>query len=852
MKPGPRPPIKARKILQALTLPLALIMGLAQASHALEMQGVVADTAFAKGSALRIEVLESGDTVLARAGETFKLRLPVDTVWNVCAKSIPVAGGAPTDSLAPAPGQNPVSTAIEHCYEVKKPAASGTAGSDSLFYVELGGPVLGPILALKPEVAGGDATALSASSASQNADSSLATVAGAETSEEAVTLKKVLVRAQRAPKRAMGRQTVSAKLIKRLPGLAEADVIRSIQGLPGVVASSDFSTKIYVRGGGSDQNLILFDNAPVYSPVHFFGLFSTFLVEGIDDVTFYKGGFPGEYGNRLSSVLDIKSRKGGQDTVEQWVSASSLKLSTFATQAHTEGHQGGLRYLLAGRTTYVKEMVDFLREQGLTDLVLDYYFYDVQGNVGYNFGPDREARFSFYQGRDRLDFSPFIVEWGNTVLPFNLNWKYTDNLASRTTLSYTLLSQTFGLNRIFEFYNKIITWQFKHGFDYTGIENHRLTVGIEANYNETVFRNSQIVAKTELTDPDEFFLTSLYAYDKINWAPYEFTPSLRISHMTTLNGLTYEPRLGVKRILPHRQALDFHVGWYEQFINSILFSDQESINEFYYPAKEAKYRTVKPTSSLLFAAGWSKEKWLDAWDLSLEGYYKTLNHLAVFAPNEKPDSILYSTDRNLGDLFKEAEGYSLGFETSVRYPEGVLFGGVSYSHGYSVIQEENRDDSYFPKWHQPHSFKADLGINWTGKDGIWPAKKKGRYLRSSTQFKYATGLPYTDYTGYVGGNLLDQNIGKSAGGPNPEFNDNIQLQRGNYNMAFVPAYLRWDAKVIDWGKEGKWNFSFTILNLTNNENVFFYTFDRSQSPPTRTVISQFPFFPFLVNYEWYF
>jgi outer membrane cobalamin receptor len=137
-------------------------------------------------------------------------------------------------------------------------------------------------------------------------------------SEEAVQLKKVLVRAQRAPKRSLGKSTVSAKLIKRMPGLAEADVIRSIQGLPGVVASSDFSTKIYVRGGGSDQNLILLDKAVVYSPVHFFGLFSTFLVEAIDEVNFYKGGFPPEYGNRLSSVLDIGSREGGKDTVNSW------------------------------------------------------------------------------------------------------------------------------------------------------------------------------------------------------------------------------------------------------------------------------------------------------------------------------------------------------------------------------------------------------------------------------------------------------------------------------------------------------------------------------------------------------
>jgi len=127
--------------------------------------------------------------------------------------------------------------------------------------------------------------------------------------EGVVELEAKRVKGRRYPGDLGGKSTLSARQIKRMPNLAEADIIRSVQALPGVVASSDFSTKIYVRGGASDQNLVLFDNAVVYSPVHFFGLFSTFLVEGVDEVQFYKGGFPAEYGNRLSSVLDIKSRQ---------------------------------------------------------------------------------------------------------------------------------------------------------------------------------------------------------------------------------------------------------------------------------------------------------------------------------------------------------------------------------------------------------------------------------------------------------------------------------------------------------------------------------------------------------------
>jgi hypothetical protein len=148
--------------------------------------------------------------------------------------------------------------------------------------------------------------------------------------------------------------------------------------------------------------------------------------------------------------------------------------------------------------------------------------------------------------------------------------------------------------------------------------------------------------------------------------------------------------------------------------------------------------------------------------------------------------------------------------------------------------------------------KADLALNWRGADGIWPVARKGRYFRSSTQLKYATGLPYTEIIGHEPAHLIDQGTGGSAGGPSPTFEDNVQAEYGNYNLSFVPSYFRWDVKPVDWGREGKWNFSWTILNITNHENVFFYSYDRQKNPPERITVTQFPLFPFLLSYEYYF
>ncbi|MEO6095189.1 MAG: Plug domain-containing protein, partial [Fibrobacteria bacterium] len=282
------------------------------------LQGNLRDTAFAAPAVVRLEVLETGDTLtfpIGAAGGPFEAILPRDTLWNLCFSAPASPNGAP-------PGR------IEKCYEIEY------HGVDSAFRADIGGGNATAVVVEAPDTT----TARSASAVPDSVEAD--STAGTYKSDDAIQLKKVLVRAQRAPKRSLGKSTVSAKLIKRMPGLAEADVIRSIQGLPGVVASSDFSTKIYVRGGASDQNLILLDKAVVYSPVHFFGLFSTFLVEAVDEVNFYKGGFPPEYGNRLSSVLDITSRKGGKDTANTWFQGSSLNISTFASHAHVEGHQG--------------------------------------------------------------------------------------------------------------------------------------------------------------------------------------------------------------------------------------------------------------------------------------------------------------------------------------------------------------------------------------------------------------------------------------------------------------------------------------------------------------------------------
>ena len=629
-------------------------------------------------------------------------------------------------------------------------------------------------------------------------------------------LKKVVVQLRRRPKRKPGESVVSAKSIKRMPSLAEADVIKSIQALPGVVASSDFSSKIYVRGGAADQNLFLFDNAVVYSPVHFFGLFSTFLVEGIDDVQFYKSGFPAQYGNRLSSVLKMDGRAGGQDTVEEWFSKSSAKISTFAAQLHTEGHKGPARWVVAGRTTYIGYMLDLMNMLGVLDLDLDYEFTDLQGTFMYNFTDDTRMKLSFYVGKDRLSFDPLYMDWGNMTMKIS-------DLRSIEMFRYTFAG--------------------KQWVNYRGIPNHTLTAGYELEYDYE--RYQEQMSTISVADIQKPFHHVAYLQDAWKISPdYLLQYGLRFNYQTAAEHFGVEPRASLTINIDDEKTLEFYGGYYLQYLNSIVYTDQETLNEFYYPATTTtKGKHIDPASSWLFAAEYSQRGIFDDYDATVGVYYKTQSNLNTFVAVLDSNEETTSDDFVVADGFGTAEGYSFGYELSLRKDKGWWFGGINWSQSISVMKTDDGTKPYYPSWHQPYALKMDLGINWSGGDDARRKHKvPGRFFRSSVIMKYSAGMPISEYKGYY----VSQEMGHQ------QYSDQTIVLPGSRNGARQSDYFRIDVKPIDIGREGKWNFSWTIINLTDHENMFYTFYDTSKNPPEKTEITQFPFLPVMLNFEYYF
>lgn len=802
------------------------------APQGIVFNGVVQDSSFAEGEKLNVEILESGEALQTTVGTPFSVVLPEDTLWNVCVTNSDTSGAEK-----------------EKCYELKYIGAersfSQTLGEafaeDSVKVGELAEPTIDSVSALR-QAQGPDSNA--AADTAQPKDVNVDDLLAGGDNAKVTELKKVVVQLRRRPKRKPGESVVSAKSIKRMPSLAEADVIKSIQALPGVVASSDFSSKIYVRGGAADQNLFLFDNAVVYSPVHFFGLFSTFLVEGIDDVQFYKSGFPAQYGNRLSSVLKMDGRAGGQDTVNEWFSKSSIKISTFAAQLHTEGHQGPARWVVAGRTTYIGYMLDLMNALDIIDLDLDYEFTDLQGTFMYNFTNDTRMKFSFYVGKDRLSFDPLYMDWGNVAIPVNISHRINGDWDYNATLAFSEFYQTMKIGELMSIEMFLYTFAGKQWVNYRGIPDHTFTLGYELEYDYE--RYQEQMSTVSVADIQKPFHHVGYLQDAWKFAPdYLLQYGLRFNYQTSAEHFGVEPRASLSINLDETKTLEFYGGYYLQYLNSIVYTDQETLNEFYYPATTTtKGRHIKPASSWLIATEYSHRDLFEGYDATVGVYYKTQNNLNTFQAVLDSNDETTSDDFVVADGFGTAEGYSFGYELSLRKDKGWWFGGINWSQSISVMKTNDGTKPYFPSWHQPYALKMDLGINWRGKEDALSVQKiqKDLYFRSSIIMKYSAGMPISEYKGYY----FSEELGHQ------NYTDEAIVLPGSRNAGRQTDYFRIDVKAIDMGRENKWNFSWTIINLTNHENMFYTFYDTSKNPPEKTEITQFPFLPIMLSYEYYF
>ena len=187
--------------------------------------------------------------------------------------------------------------------------------------------------------------------------------------------------------------------IQNAPAFVEPDVFRTLQMLPGVQTTSDWSSALYVRGSTPDQNLLMLDGITVYNPYHLGGIFSTFNADAIKEADFRAGGFPARYGGRMGAILNIINREGNTEKV-----SGSGNISLISSKALLEGPLLKWRnikgsWMVSGRRTYFDKIIEqFSSEE------FPYYFYDYQVKINTDIGDNNRLTYSRFYGRDILKF----------------------------------------------------------------------------------------------------------------------------------------------------------------------------------------------------------------------------------------------------------------------------------------------------------------------------------------------------------------------------------------------------------------------------------------------------------------
>ncbi len=621
----------------------------------------------------------------------------------------------------------------------------------------------------------------------------------------------------------VGLQQVPIGLIERLPSVFEADLFRSIQLLPGVQASSDFSSKLYIRGGSPDQTLILLDGTTVYNPSHFFGFFSTFNTEAIKDVRLYKGAYPASYGGRLGSVIDIYNRDGNRNRP-----AGMVQLGLLASRVGVEGplNVGGQRgqFMIAARRSTLEPLLGFLRENLDEDAIPEsFYFYDVNAKLGLDLTARDRLSVAGYAGRDlvRIPFAAdaaFDLDYGNQTvsLGYSREWSPAVFSTARATGS-RYFSYPVGeiAGTTFERPNTVVDASGRADVEWVPSRQFEGRGGVWGGYLEVNLKNF-------FNDEERlnFQAAAPYfsAYTEGEWRPrpwWIFTGGVRADYFGAGGYLRVGPRVQVERKWGEALLFQAAAGRYFQFL-SLISNEAFSGFDTWVTTGEG----VPPSYGDQFVLG-VKTRLPAGLRFDVEVYGRTMRDLFEIRPELQDVAGL-----DYAEVFRFGEGYAYGAEFLVERSAGRLSGLVGYTLG--VTRRRFPDNPGFDEWFAPKYDRLhDLNVVGT--------YRLGRGWSATSAVSYATGQAYTEPIGRGSLEGIDFIPG-----------DVDILQTGGLNNRRLPPYHRLDVGLTKEGRFfgiGRYEFELQAVNVYNRRNLWFYNIDTSENPLARTPVRQLPILP---------
>ena len=684
-----------------------------------------------------------------------------------------------------------------------------------------------------------------------------------ELQEVQVTAKKLDENLNRAE---MSTTQLTAKQIKTIPQfLGEFDVIRSITLLPGVTTVGEGASGFNVRGGKTDQNLILLDEAPVYNSSHIFGFFSVFNGDAVRDLKLYKGGIPAPFGGRLSSVLDVRQKEG--NTKEY---GGTVGLGLLSSRVMFEGPivQDKASFMIAGRRSYQDVLLKASPNDDINNIIAN--FYDLNAKVNYKFSDKSRLFLSAYYGKDAFGVPGLVkFNWGNLGLTGRWNYLINDKLFLNVSTIYSDYDYAIG----FDFPQaKIDNVAYiknqtnKIAFSWFPNASHQVNYGAEATvYDFEPFSTTFDYIDSNLTDinielQNEYAVEPAF-YIEDNWKVnnrltirggvryssfYNFGERDVINYNPTANGTVrndlivdttsyasgeliegydglqgIEPRLGINFKTTENSAIKASYNRTRQYIHLISNTTSSLPIDTWRPAG----RFIKPGTADQVALGWNRNFANGEWQLSVETYYKTLRDLVDFKNGAQPTGV----DNIEVDLMT-GRGRSYGVEMQLDKKIGALTGWIAYTYSRSELQVDlgatpeewiNLGQWYRAAQDKPHDIAIVAAYAWKPN------------ISFSGSFIYQTGKPYTYPEA------------------RSEFEGIIYPFALSRNNSRTPAYHRLDLsmdvkipnkKNRDW--EGSWNFG--VYNAYARKNAFSIFFeeelDDNGDPTGQTKATQLSIF----------
>lgn len=506
----------------------------------------------------------------------------------------------------------------------------------------------------------------------------------------------------------MGAIDIPLEQIKGTPALlGEADILKTIQLMPGVQGGTEGATGIYVRGGNADQNLILLDGIPLYRIDHLFGFFSIFSPEAVKKVTLFKGSFPARFGGRLSSVIDIRTNDGDMQNFHGGVS-----IGTLTAKVHAEGpiKKDKTSFLFSSRRTWL----DFPSFIASDNNKVGYYFYDINAKINHRFSDKDRLYISMYTGKDHCqntyheiynegqkDYGEekygSNINWGNFLLWGRWNHVFGNKLFANTTVAHNHyfsslrnFDNNYNSSRDIEYSShyksEIKDWNVQIDFDYNPLPTHHIKFG--ANYTYHAFHpevmNSNIRLKADALQSDTTVTNlsnsvvyaheaSIYAED--NWQigdrlslNYGITPS-----MFSVSGKSYfslQPRLSARYQLNNAIALKAAYTNMGQYIHLLTSLPIALPTDLWVPVT----KRIKPMSADQFSFG-TYFTGLKRWEFSAEVYYKKMKNVLEY----KDGTAYYGSSSGWEDKVEMGKGRSYGIEFLLQKTEGKSTGWLSYT-----------------------------------------------------------------------------------------------------------------------------------------------------------------------------